>query len=1256
MKIVLKRSEVAGKIPSTDDLSLGELAINTADGTLYTKKSVNGVESVIQVGAAAGSGSSNPGTGSGNLDPNSPAMNSITPTGYGQHVGLPDATLMSQAATNLFTIVNESPTYNLGIRDSAGTLRRVIPPLGQCNIGLKDKTSATDGWTYNMIDGDGAVLPLAETYIASQIFRSTTTTDSQVRFGNTMVAVGFVDAQPTGAIYLLAGDLTTGNVSAPVGAVPADTAAVGTQICKLTETTGVLMVRTSGTIRMVYFELVGPASFNIGPLYSEPWADTYNWPTEIGQFVPNSSTSFLLTYTAGGQSYYYTNARYFTVTGNVISSGPSSQIVTGSDSRNSAINRHTELVSGNTFFNYGTADSANYNGYSLTIAGGGSAPVGQQVITTTSSFVVPAGVTTLSAVAVGAGSGGGWGDSTNGAGNGGSGGCLRWMSGVPVTPGEILTVTVGVGGTGKSSGNNVASPGGDTYIQRGTTVLMRAGGGTSTGVSTVSSTTGAMPGGGTMGGGLGGKGGFGGSSSQPGRGGGGGGAGGYSGNGGDGGGGHIGSAPTSGTGGAGAGGVFGNTIVTTAGGGGGGVGLLGAGASGVALQSSGNNGKGGPAGSGGTNGGDATFTDSGTGNICRGGIGGTYGAGGGGGSYDTQNRGGNGGNGAVRIIWGAGRTYPSTNVVDQPTVAGANSITVGSVVNMAISSSQTVQTAIKPKAVRLPGTNMWVHFFLDPATSTSMAVQCWRFNGTALSLGPKFATTAFGAATSSYIFNTPVAYSSNIVLNAFQVGTSPTTSYGILGAVMILPDGTPSLVATQTTDYISTFNSADIISYNAATTPNIITRWKFNGANFETVSTSYYGPADYQITASNVFSLDVPQVRAQRSYVTPLTPNGVIKTIHNGKMKYTILPKTLNTVIAASPTDAKVGGFGVARNFIGTEAAKRVVFYSAEVPQPNVPVVATGVVNKPTITSPSYPIQTDTFIISTNGFGTTGTLGDVHLSTDFDVWAWDGSNQMGTKVWESLNNYVNKISVRLPIGVVAPNTPYTIRARHTGAALGTSEWGTTSIITGSIFAPTVPGTTYAGGFYAGRYQIGNDLYAIVVSPRSVEAWTTWGTQGPNSLFDGKANTDASTGPAATMAKALTTGGFNDWYIGSAYENDLIYNVFKPMTGDQVATGASPLGGIYGANPYTVPALTGPRTSTNPAQAADPAWRYGATGTAQTLPSEFGSSTAYNGTQPYYTYVMQPTTLNGSTSGAVQARAIGSPATYRPIRRVKLNFG
>ena len=53
--IKLKRSAVAGKAPVVGDLELGELALNTYDGKLYTKKD-NGTASIVELSGGGGSG------------------------------------------------------------------------------------------------------------------------------------------------------------------------------------------------------------------------------------------------------------------------------------------------------------------------------------------------------------------------------------------------------------------------------------------------------------------------------------------------------------------------------------------------------------------------------------------------------------------------------------------------------------------------------------------------------------------------------------------------------------------------------------------------------------------------------------------------------------------------------------------------------------------------------------------------------------------------------------------------------------------------------------------------------------------------------------------------------------------------------------------------------------------------------------------------------------------------------------------------
>jgi hypothetical protein len=52
--IKIKRSAVPAKAPTTSDLALGELALNTYDGKLYTKKD-DGTASIVELSGGGGS-------------------------------------------------------------------------------------------------------------------------------------------------------------------------------------------------------------------------------------------------------------------------------------------------------------------------------------------------------------------------------------------------------------------------------------------------------------------------------------------------------------------------------------------------------------------------------------------------------------------------------------------------------------------------------------------------------------------------------------------------------------------------------------------------------------------------------------------------------------------------------------------------------------------------------------------------------------------------------------------------------------------------------------------------------------------------------------------------------------------------------------------------------------------------------------------------------------------------------------------------
>ena len=302
---------------------------------------------------------------------------------------------------------------------------------------------------------------------------------------------------------------------------------------------------------------------------------------------------------------------------------------------------------------------------------GDFAPPGQAEFTTpgTYSWTAPLGVTSVSVVCVG---GGGSGAAYFGC--AGAGGGLAYKNNISVTPGQSYTVIVGVGGTGlpdnvmrnAASGSIASCNGGSSSFTNNIITVTATGGQHGYGLSGAQTRpNGGSPSGTFDGGGSGGtcEGNY--SSNVGLTTSGGGGAGGYSGNGGKGAGSLSSNGtyvqPTSGTGGGGGGAAGMATSTGTAvfsGAGGGGVGLLGEGTSGSAgitdTTSAAPDAT--QVGSGGSGGADGNV-----GTINKGGTGGLYGGAGGSGNGDSSTSiGGDGAGGAVRIIWGVGRAFPST--------------------------------------------------------------------------------------------------------------------------------------------------------------------------------------------------------------------------------------------------------------------------------------------------------------------------------------------------------------------------------------------------------------------------------------------------------------------------------------------------------------------------------------------------------------------------------------------------------------------
>jgi len=170
---------------------------------------------------------------------------------------------------------------------------------------------------------------------------------------------------------------------------------------------------------------------------------------------------------------------YWELTG-VSSADFSSGALTGTAtvSNNSATFSHTVDADGTTegaetatIKVYSDSARSKQVGSTLTVAIADTSDA-SQTFTSTGTFTVPTGVTTISVYAVGGGGGSGFQDSQGT----GAGGATVWADDISVTPGEILIVGVGTGGDGgvEVIGNNTqppgtsysGSPGTTSYVQR----------------------------------------------------------------------------------------------------------------------------------------------------------------------------------------------------------------------------------------------------------------------------------------------------------------------------------------------------------------------------------------------------------------------------------------------------------------------------------------------------------------------------------------------------------------------------------------------------------------------------------------------------------------------------------------------------------------------------------------------------------------------------------------------------------------------
>jgi hypothetical protein len=185
--------------------------------------------------------------------------------------------------------------------------------------------------------------------------------------------------------------------------------------------------------------------------------------------------------------------------------------------------------------------------------------------------------------------------------------------------------------------------------------------------------------------------------------------------------------------------------------------------------------------------------------------------------------------------------------------------------------------------------------------------------------------------------------------------------------------------------------------------------------------------------------------------------------------------------------------------------------------------------------------------------------------------------------------------------------------------------------------PLAIGDAYGGGYLAGQISTaGNSIadYNLVIGPvasaqTTNKKWKTTATSttGTSSVIDGPTNSsnmNNASHPAAQFCKAVTTGGYTDWYMPAKNELEVCYYNLKPTTGNNDTSS--------GINANAVPARASNYTTGTPAQttAAD----------FQTTP---GSGTEYFNSAFYWS-----STENGALYGWAQTFTNGAQTSeYKP---------
>lgn len=190
------------------------------------------------------------------------------------------------------------------------------------------------------------------------------------------------------------------------------------------------------------------------------------------------------------------------------------------------------------------------------------------------------------------------------------------------------------------------------------------------------------------------------------------------------------------------------------------------------------------------------------------------------------------------------------------------------------------------------------------------------------------------------------------------------------------------------------------------------------------------------------------------------------------------------------------------------------------------------------------------------------------------------------------------------------------------------------------------GQPLQGGFFAGRFLLAGQEYALIVAPKlegelADVAYQPARTDAPGALSfnDGRANTDAmvaANSGTAELIRKLRIGGFDDWYLPSRDELEILYRNLKPTEDENWC--------YRGDNPSSIPPGY-PYSSTLPGMTAVPQFQHGG---AEAFESEwYWSSTQYAGGSLYAWNQYFTNGYGNFNDKASQVRA-------RAVRRVLIN--